>query len=342
VSVSASGADVAGPQPTQIPGAVYNVVSNVDTYFAIGLDMRDIRALVSPAAESRAVDWPAVQALYENGKNQKGADGTLRSLASMAVDPAVLAMFPNGASVYGRPNFIDGMARDAIAGTGRSANVGANARRNIMDKTMAMIVYGKALQELEAARTRIAAGNLDNNTGAPHAVDEAWASVAGALDGSGLRTYSLLGFATARELNFNFGGKIKNALEASFTDALKASQSGDAGAFDAAHARIKGYMNTIFYLSTLRYTKTVELQTGAAAREGGLAEGWAFWQPIRAIVAGASPSAAQTVESALSRPAAEAFPASLTTQVYAALNEPAVLSALNIPADLQVKTPPAQ
>jgi hypothetical protein len=342
VSVSASGADVAGPQPTQLPGAVYNVVSNVDSYFAIGLDLRDIRALVSPAAEGRRVDWAAVQALYEDGKNQVRADGSVRSLASMATDPAVLAMFPNGESVFGRANFIDAQARDTINGTGRSANTSENARRNIMDKTMLMIVYGKALQELEAARNRIAAGNLDNNTGAPHAVDEAWGAIAGALDGSGLRTYSLLGFAVARDLNFKLAGKFRNPMEAAFTNALQAAQAGDAAAFDTAQAEIRGYMNSVFYLSALRYAKTVEMQTGTSAREGGLAEGWAFWQSIRPIVAGASASAAQTVESALTRPAGEAFPPSLTAQVYAALNEPAVLAALGIPPELQVKTPPAE
>ena len=341
VSVSASGADAAGPQPTQVPGSVYNVVSNVDSYFAIGLDLRDLRALISPAAEGRRVDWAAVQDLYEKGKNQQTSSG-LRPLATFANDAAVLAMFPNGAIVFGRRNFLDGLMKDAINGTGRSSGVSENGRRNLADKAALMIVYGKALQELDAAWTRITQNNLDNNTGAPHAVDEAWGAVAGGLDGSGLRSYSVLGFATAREINFNLAGKIRNPLEASFTNALKAAQAGNIAAFDQAHAQIKGYMNSIFYLGALRYTKTVELQTGTAAREGGLAEGWAYWQAIRPIVAGASSSAASTVESALTRQPSQEFPASLTTQVYAALNEPAVVTALGIPADLQVKTPPAQ
>jgi hypothetical protein len=340
-SVSASGADVAGPQPTQIPGAIYNVVSNVDIYFAIGLDMRDMRALLSPAAEGRRVDWAAVTALYEQGKNQTRPDGTVRSLASLLTD-SVYAIFPNGPAVYGSPTFIDKMIRDGIAGTGRSATLTENARRNVIDKGILMLAYGKALQEMEAAKARIAERNLDNNTGAPHAVDEAYATVAGALDGSGVRSYSIFGTATGREINFNLGGKLRNPMEAALTNALRAAQAGDAAAFDQAYAAFKGYMNATFYLSALRYAKVIEIQTNAAAREGGIAEGWAYWQTIRAAVAAASPSAAQTVESAFAQSPEAAWPASLTTRVYDALNEPAVLTALGIPADVQVKTPPPQ
>ena len=340
-SVSASGADVAGPQPTQVPGAIYNVVSNVDSYFAIGLDMRDMRGLLANAAEGRSVDWPAVTALYEQGKNQKRADGTVRPLAALA-DAAVHGVFPNGAGVYGSPTFIDKIIRDGIAGTGRTQGMTENARRNIIDKGILMLAYGKALQEMEAAKTRIAERNLDNNTGAPHAVDEAYATVAGALDGSGIRSYSIFGTATAREINFNLSGKVRNPMEAALTDALKASQSGDAAAFDRAYASFRGYMNTAFYLSALRYAKVVEIQSLAAAREGGIAEGWAYWQSIRATVAQASPTAAKTVEDAFAQSADKEWPASLTTSIYNALNEPAVIAALGIPADVQVKTPPAQ
>jgi hypothetical protein len=88
--------------------------------------------------------------------------------------------------------------------------------------------------------------------------------------------------------------------------------------------------------------KVLEADSTEAQRQAHLAEGWSFWQTIRATVAGASNSAAQAVESAYTRPANQAFPASETTRVYAALNEPAVLQALGIPAALQVKTPPPQ
>jgi len=43
-------ADAGVVLPTQTPSDVYNVVSNVDVDFAIGLDMRDMRALLAESA----------------------------------------------------------------------------------------------------------------------------------------------------------------------------------------------------------------------------------------------------------------------------------------------------
>jgi hypothetical protein len=129
-------------------------------------------------------------------------------------------------------------------------------------------------------------------------------------------------------------------MEAAFVAALEATRQGNKDAFNQAFERGKGYLNAIFYLASLRYVKVLEADTTAAARQAHFAEGSAFFQTIRAAVAAASPSAAQTVEAAYSRNPNEPFPASVTIQVYAALNEPSVLQALGIPADLQVKTPP--
>jgi hypothetical protein len=315
-------------------------VSNVDVYFAMGLDLRDMRALMQPATQGQPVDWAAVTAIYANGKNQTRADGTARSLASIPND-AVQAVFPNGATVYGRANFIDLMIRDGLNGTGRAQGISDDARRQIVDKGIQMLIYGKALQEMDAAKTRVAQGNTDNATGGPHAVDEAWGAIAGSPDNNGARPHSLLQTATGREGNFKLEGKLRAPLESALVAALAAAQKGDVAAFDKAYAETRGYMNTIFYLGALRYVKTLEADTTAAQRQGHLAEGWTFWQTIRATVAQASPSAAQTVEAAYTRNAAEAFPATETARVFAALNEPAVLTALGVPAALQVKTPPA-
>lgn len=104
----------------------------------------------------------------------------------------------------------------------------------------------------------------------------------------------------------------------------------------------KGYTNAIFCLSTLRYAKVLEADTTPEQRQEHLAEGWTYFQTIRPIVADASASAAQTVEAAYNRNAGEAFPTSVTNQIYAALNESAVLQGLGVPPTLAVKTPPAQ
>ncbi|MPZ47960.1 MAG: hypothetical protein GEU75_01360 [Dehalococcoidia bacterium] len=331
---------VSGIEPAIVPvGPGYKPVSNVDVYFQMGLDLRDIRAVMAPAAQRQPVDWAAARAIYEDGKNQVQASGSLRSLASIAND-AVQAMFPGGASVYGRADFINALVRDGLNGAGRGQGASDIARRQIVDKGIQMLMYGKALQELDAARTRVSQGNLDNNTGAPHAVDEAFASIAGAPDSSGDFPNGLLATAQGREEDFAFEGRIRNALEEAFNEALAASQSGDLGAFDRAHTGIKGRLNAIFYLGALRYPTVLQTAGTAAERELHLAEGWTFWQTIRATVAAASPGAAETVEAIYNRGPEEAFPASETAAVYAALNEPAVLQALAIPDELIARTPP--
>jgi hypothetical protein len=336
-SVSASGFEGASAPV----GSRYTPVSNVDVYFAIALDLRDIRAVMASASQNQPVDWAQATAIYEDGKNQTRADGSVRSLASIP-NEEVQAQFPNGAATYGRPNFIDAMIRDGLNGTGRGANTSDNARRQIVDKGIQMLMYGKALQELEAARTRIEEGNLDNASGAPHAVDEAWAAIAGGPDENDSLSHGLLQTATGRESDFTLVAQLRIPLETAFMNALAAAQAGDLAAFDQAHDEVRGYLNAIFYLGTLRYAQLLQADTTETLRQGLLAEGWSFYQTIRAAVAAASPSADQTVEGAFSREATEAFPASLTNEVYAALNQPAVLQALGIVPAVTIATPPAQ
>ena len=342
VSVSAS---ASGSGELTLPGAIggstrYMPVSNVDTYFQIGLDIRDIRAIMSPAAQGQPVDWAAARTVYENGKNQvNAATGAIRPMASLP-NEARQAMFPNGAAVYRRPNFIDAIVHDGLNGTGRAQGVSDDARRQIVDKGLQMIAYSVALQEMDAGSTRLASGNTDNATGAPHVVDEAWATVAGAPDDNGALSNSLLATAVSRETNFNLQGKLREPLETAFIAALVAAQNGDTAAYAEAHEAVRAHLNAISYLGALRYVKQLEGATSAAQRQVQLAEGWTFWQTIRATVASASPGAAQLVESAYTRNPNEAFPSSVPTQVYTALNEPAVLQALAIPTALVVRTPP--
>jgi hypothetical protein len=134
-------------------------------------------------------------------------------------------------------------------------------------------------------------------------------------------------------------GKLAGRIESTLVDAARDVQQGDKREFDETAEALKGRINGIFYLGTLRYATLLERDATAGNREMHLAEGWASFQPIRAIVAAVSPSAAQTIESAFSRPANEEFPAALTKQVYDALNQPEVLRALGIQSEIQVATP---
>ena len=299
--VSASGADVAGPQPTRIPGAGYNAVSNVDIYFAMGA--RPARHARAPAAAAAGppVDWAAVTAHLRAGQEPE-ARRRHRPLARLAspTTPSTRCSPTARASTAARLHRRD---RSATASPAPAAAPGLSTTPAATSSTRASScsIYGKALQELDAAKTRIAEGNLDNDTGAPHAVDEAWAAVAGAA-GRQRRlaaTRSSGDRAQPRD-QLQPQGKVRNPLEAAFTNALDgSSQRATLPPSTAPHAEIKGYLNAIFYLGALRYAK--------AGRDDQTPRPRARLHSLRAgpsgrrsapLVAQASPSAAQTVEDA--------------------------------------------
>jgi hypothetical protein len=340
VSVSASSIapEPTGPStprqagsPTAAAPSKYAPSSNVDPYFAMGADLRDMRAAM-PAGGTP--NFAAVEELYTRGKNQTLANGMVRPLANVPND-AVHAVFPNGAAVYGRPNFIDAIIRDGLAGTGRAAGLPPAARRQIVEKGILVLFYGKALQEFEAARVRLASNAANPNV----PVDEVWAILAGPSS-SGSYPDSLLATAASRERDFKLEGKLAAPLEASLAAALSAAQRGDRAAFDSAYAEGRGYINAIFYLSTLRNAKVLEADTTQAARQEHLAEGWTYFQAIRAVVAIVNPGAAQAIDDAYRATGSLAWTPADTARIYAALNQDAILHSLNIPAALQVKTPP--
>lgn len=313
---------------TDSPDDIYTPVSDVDGYFNFSLDLRDIKDLID------AGDWDGAAAIYENGKNFVRSDGTLRSLQSVATSESVLAMFPNGEQVYGNQQFLDAHIQAGLDGTGRGAGLSDAARRQLVDKGIQAVLYAKALQEIESARTRTAEGNTDNESGAPHAVDEAAAIYLGAKNEEGVRAFSLSNTARSREGNFGLEGKLDVPLQMELASLQQAAQAGDLAAFEATEARVRGYMNAIFYLATLRYAGST-LDAAVADRPVPMAEGWAFYQTLRATVAQASPETADRINE-LFNSTPESVPDTIVTEVYDGMNAPPVLEALGIPAELQV------
>jgi hypothetical protein len=328
-TVSVSG--IEGISATGASGAseIYTPVSNVDGYFNLSLDLRDIKGLIT------AGDWVGAAAIYQDGKNSLHGDGTRRSLRSVATSESVLAMFPNGEQVYRKPQFLDSNIQIGLNGTGRASDLSDGARRQLVDKGIQTVLYAKALQEIESARTRTAAGNTDDNSGAPHAVDEAAALYLGAANEEGIRAFSLSATARSREGNFGLVGMLDVPLQIEFASLQQAARDGDLAAFDAAEAKVRGNLNAIFYLATLRYTKST-LEASIAERPIPMSEGWAFYQAIRGSVAQASTQTADRINELFSG-TSESVPDSFVSEVYEGLNDPTVFKALGVPTHLQVK-----
>lgn len=300
----------------------------------VGADLGAMREIMSAAARNQEVNWAAVSAIYFDGQNQVQADGRVRSLSSLAQDD-LSDVFVNGAAVFGREQFLDGFIRDALSGEGRAAGLGDNARRQIVDRGVQMIQLGHALNWLNVAQSAMDAGDTD---GAAAALDAAWAILAGPRETT-MPNDGLLATALAREEDFLLQGRIARPLEAHLFQARVATEQDSAEQFTAAVEVARAHLNTIFYLSTLRDAKVTAGDSRSSDREAHLAEGWAFFQAIRAQVTVASPESAATIEDAFTRDAGEAFPADLTEDVYTALNQDAVLEALEIPAEFRFTSP---
>jgi len=328
-TVSVSGIEGISATGTSGASEIYTAVSNVDGYFNLSLDLRDIKGLIT------AGDWAGAVAIYKDGKNSLHGDGTRRSLRSLATSESVLAMFPNGEQVSRKPQFLDSNIQIGLNGTGRASDLSDGARRQLVDKGIQSVLYAKALQEIESARTRTAAGNTDDNSGAPHAVDEAAALYLGAVNEEGIRAFSLSATARSREGNFGLVGKLDVPLQIEFASLQQAARDGDLAAFEAAEAKVRGNLNAIFYLATLRYTN-VTLEASIAERPIPMSEGWALYQTIRGSVAQASPQTADRINELFSG-TSESVPDSFVSEVYEGLNDPPVFKALGVPPHLQVK-----
>ncbi len=243
----------------------YTPVSNIEPQAQLSLDLRDI----SVVTRQGPVDWAKVKAIYEHGANAKRADGSMRTFMGVATNKAVLAQFPNGPQVFETADFLNANVQAAISGTGRAKGLGDQARRQLVDKGILVILYGEILEELEAARNKVKEGVTDNARGAPHNVDEAWAYYVGAKGGDGKYGYALAYTAGRRERNFKIEGKVDGPLQRALAETLKAAQKGDLTAVDAGIDQAKGYLNLIFYLASLRYVSNLATDRTVSGRQPG-------------------------------------------------------------------------
>lgn len=279
------------------PGA-FEPVSDVTPHGAVGEDIAAIKTAMEPATKGETVDWAAVSTVFEEGTGaSKKGDGSVRTLAGLVADSPAVAF-----------------VRDALAGKGASAGASDPVRRQQVDKGISVLLAEKMTEELGRARDKLEAGEFDDDTGAPHNVDEAWAFYV--ADGSGLAST-----AEKRAADFKREGKVSEPVLDALTDAQVAAQDGDDAAFDAAATALDEATGYIFYLATFKYLDSDD--------EVGRAEGASFYRGISARVEQADADAHQAIVSAFAEggdPAAG----------RAALNSEPVLAALSVGEDEQV------
>jgi hypothetical protein len=324
-SVSVSGAVEGYGDPLYFPA------TDQAMNHAIGSDLRDLRAIMSAAASGNTVDWAAATALYDNGKNQHQADGSLRSLASLATQAPSTA-FPGAPT-----GFIDQTIRSGLTGTGRGAGLSDNARRQLVDKGVQVLMYGLAMDRLALADQRFFA----NGPNVVATIDEAWAILSGSRDETTQSPNSgLLATGIAREEDYKLLGRLSRPLESALLATAAAAERKDNDAFEREIGASRSYLNTIMYLSVLRYAKVLESDQRASDREFHLAEAWTFFQALKPVVSQGSMAGANAVEQSYSQSPETEFTRAQTQNIYGALNHPEVLKALGIPPEFQFATVP--
>jgi len=69
--------------------STYTPVSNVEPQLKLALDTRDIEGLLAQGVKAGSVNWAAVKKVYEKGGNSQRGDGSNRTIAAIAANPAV-------------------------------------------------------------------------------------------------------------------------------------------------------------------------------------------------------------------------------------------------------------
>lgn len=279
----------------------YTPVSDVDAHAALGLDAKEIRALMEPATSGGTVDWAAVGSLFSAGKNSRKGDGSLRTLAGLAPDDPVTAL-----------------VADAVAGSGSSAGAPDTVRRQKVDKGITVLLERKVLDELETAAEKVAKGELDPASGAPHNVDEAWAFYW--AEGNGPAAT-----AAKRAGDFGRAGTVHEAVVAGLSAAQAAAVEGDEDALEAATGDVEAALDYVFYLATFKYLDTANDPVKRA-------EGETFYLGIKPELAAAAADADQAI--------AGAFASGDAATGRAALNGAVVLPVLGVTAEKRVDAMP--
>ena len=253
----------------------YTYASNVDNHRSLMKDLCDIKTAAS------SYDWATAKDIYQNGKNAEKSDGSFRTLAGFA---AAEGKNHNYDTFYGEAGSINTHIMAAIDGTGDFAGTSDTVRYQGVAKltaNMGMIAY--TIHELNTAVGKADAGNVDDDTGAPHNWDEGWAFFHGPDEDLGCAPAN-----TFKKRSADFGTETNgvsntlNAVETAMVDGLAALQAEDQAGYTAATNTVVKNVIITYTQATMKYTYKMDDADNGPKYQ---AEGYAFWKVIEAYVA---------------------------------------------------------
>jgi hypothetical protein len=298
---AATVASPAQPSPRATRGdGVYAPVSNVELEQAIARDVAEIDQLMNAVAQGQSFPSGEILELYEHGKHAR-IGGQSRSLRGFATRPSLAREFPEDAGFYGSESFLDDSVIVAISGTGGSAALSPEQRRQAIQKGLLRILRYWSLQELVTAEPKLRAGNVGPIQGAPRDVDAAWAIYVGP-ESAGQYPFSLAAAARSLEENFGRSGTIDQPLRVALTRAQQAALQNSRPEFAAARTEVISRLNAIFYLETARDLTETARAAQAGDHVGAMnvqVAGYAAYLAIQPFVAIADPDADRTIVAVL-------------------------------------------
>ena len=258
--------------------AGYTYASNVDNHRSLMKDLCDIK---SAASSDGGYNFTEAKSIYMNGKNAEKSDGSFRTLAGFA---AATGKNHGYDAFYNMDGSVGAHIMHAMDGTGDFEGASDTVRYQGIAKltaNMGMVAY--TIHELNAAVAKAEAGNVDNDSGAPHNWDEGWAFFHGPDE-----DWSCSPAYTMKKRAADFGTEtdgVSNALmtsEAAMVDGLAALQASDATGYNAAVDTVMKNVIITYSQAVLKYTYKMDSNESAAKYQ---AEGYAFWKTIEAYAA---------------------------------------------------------
>jgi hypothetical protein len=254
----------------------YTYASNVDNHRSLMKDLCDIKTAAS------AYDWTTAKDIYMNGKNAQKSDDSFRTLAGFAAADGKNHGYD---AYYNMSGSVDSHIMAAMDGTGDFAGASDTVRyQGIAKLTVNMGMVAYTIHELNSAISKADAGNVDNDSGAPHNWDEGWAFFHGPDEDYGCSPAKVMEKRAGDFGTTNAAGVANTfaAAEAAMVDGLAALQASDSAGYTAAAETVVKNLIITYSQAVLKYTSKMDSNDTAEKYQ---AEGYAFWKAIEAYVA---------------------------------------------------------
>jgi len=258
--------------------AGYTYASNVDNHRSL---MKDLCDMKSAASSDGGYDFATAKDIYMNGKNAEKSDGSFRTLAGFASAEGKNHGYD---AYYNMTGSVDAHIMAAMDGTGDFAGASDTVRyQGIAKLTVNMGMVAYTIHELNSAIAKADAGNVDNDSGAPHNWDEGWAFFHGPdEDWSCSPAYVMKKRAADFGTTTNDVSNALTATETAMVDGLAALQAEDAAGYTAAADTVVKNLVITYSQAVLKYTSKMDNNESGEKYQ---AEGYAFWKAIEALVA---------------------------------------------------------